>query len=378
LKKILAGVSALAAATIALVFIFDYDYLFKGIAKTYFRGQKSATIDDLKLFPSNTVTTANPKPWTKDSAYNKKPLPEHLLTNLADTDTASLLIVKDGKLLHEQYWNGYNEKTRSNSFSMAKTVTVMLLGMAMEERKISSLDQNFTDFYKNYEDSDFGRHLTLRDLAAMEAGLNWNENYKNPFAPNARAYYGNSLEQAIHSQGFKEAPGKRFEYQSGSTQLLGFAVQKAVDVSMAQYLSEKLWKPLGMEQDAEWTTDNSGMEKTFCCIHASPRDFAKLGQMMLNDGKMNGVQVLNREFLHEMITPTATSDGIYGLGIWINNDNPVKHYFMLGLQGQYVIVVPEHNMVIVRTGSYNDQPKNDRGRPDQVKYIVNEAVKLYT
>ena len=212
----------------------------------------------------------------------------------------------------------------------------------------------------------------------MEAGLNWNENYKNPFAPNARAYYGNSLEQAIHSQGFKEAPGKRFEYQSGSTQLLGFAVQKAVDVSMAQYLSEKLWKPLGMEQDAEWTTDNSGMEKTFCCIHASPRDFAKLGQMMLNDGKMNGVQVLNREFLHEMITPTATSDGIYGLGIWINNDNPVKHYFMLGLQGQYVIVVPEHNMVIVRTGSYNDQPKNDRGRPDQVKYIVNEAVKLYT
>jgi CubicO group peptidase (beta-lactamase class C family) len=378
LKKILAGVSALAAATIALVFIFDYDYLFKGIAKTYFRGQKSATIDDLKLFPSNTVTTANPKPWTKDSAYNKKPLPEHLLTNLADTDTASLLIVKDGKLLHEQYWNGYNEKTRSNSFSMAKTVTVMLLGMAMEERKISSLDQNFTDFYKNYEDSDFGRYLTLRDLAAMEAGLNWNENYKNPFAPNARAYYGNSLEQAIHSQGFKEAPGKRFEYQSGSTQLLGFAVQKAVDVSMAQYLSEKLWKPLGMEQDAEWTTDNSGMEKTFCCIHASPRDFAKLGQMMLNDGKMNGVQVLNREFLHEMITPTATSDGIYGLGIWINNDNPVKHYFMLGLQGQYVIVVPEHNMVIVRTGSYNDQPKNDRGRPDQVKYIVNEAVKLYT
>ena len=378
MKKILTGAAAVAAGTIAAVYLFDYGYLFKGIAKTYFRGEKSATIDDLKLFPSNTVASGKPVPWLKDEKYNKKPLPQNLLKSLEESKTVSFLVVKDGKLLHEQYWMGYDENTRSNSFSMAKTVAVMLTGKALEEGKIESLNSKFTDFYDNYKDTQYGRDLTLRHLAAMESGLNWNEDYKNPLAPNARAYYGNSLEQAIHSQGFKQAPGKQFEYQSGSTQLLGFALRKAVNTSVANYLSEKIWKPLGMEQPAEWTTDNSGMEKTFCCIHAVPRDFAKLGLMMLNKGKANGVQVLNENFVEEMITPTPASAGIYGLGVWINNDNPVKHYFLLGLQGQYVIIVPEHNMVIVRTGSYKDQPKNDRGRPDQVRFVVNETVKLYS
>lgn len=378
MKKILTGAAAVAAGTIAAVYLFDYGYLFKGIAKTYFRGEKSATIDDLKLFPSNTVASGKPVPWLRDEKYNKKSLPQNLLKSLEESKTVSFLVVKDGKLLHEQYWMGYDENTRSNSFSMAKTVAVMLTGKALEEGKIESLDSKFTDFYDNYKDTQYGRDLTLRHLAAMESGLNWNEDYKNPLAPNARAYYGNSLEQAIHSQGFKQAPGKRFEYQSGSTQLLGFALRKAVNTSVANYLSEKIWKPLGMEQPAEWTTDNSGMEKTFCCIHAVPRDFAKLGLMMLNKGKANGVQVLNENFVEEMITPTPASAGIYGLGVWINNDNPVKHYFLLGLQGQYVIIVPEHNMVIVRTGSYKDQPKNDRGRPDQVRFVVNETVKLYS
>ncbi len=378
MKKILTGAAAFTAGTIAAIYLFDYSYLFKGIAKTYFRGEKSATIDDLKLFPSNTVAAGTPVEWIKDEEYNKKSLPDNVLKSLQESKTVSFLVVKDGKLLHEEYWNGYDENTRSNSFSMAKTVAVMLTGKALEEGKIESLDSKFTEFYDNYKDTQYGRDLTLRHLAAMESGLNWNEDYKNPLAPNARAYYGNSLEQAIHSQGFKQAPGKRFEYQSGSTQLLGFALRKAVNTSVADYLSEKIWKPLGMEQPAEWTTDNSGMEKTFCCIHAVPRDFAKLGLMMLNKGKANGVQVLNEDFVEEMITPTPASAGIYGLGVWINNDNPVKHYFLLGLQGQYVIVVPEHKMIIVRTGSYKDQPKNDRGRPDQVRFIVNEIVKLYS
>lgn len=373
LKYIIGG----AAATVALSYLFGYDYLFSGIAKTYLKGKSSANIDDGKYFPSNIIATESPRLWEEDTEYNKKELPEIIVDDLKQSDTASLVVIKNGKLLHEQYWNGYNQLSKTNSFSMAKAVTVMLLGKALEERKIKNIDQKFSEFYDEFKQKEFGKEVTLKNLAQMEAGLNWDENYKNPFLPNAKAYYGRSLAKATFSRNFKEEPGTRFEYQSGSTQLLGFAVRKALNQSLASYLSEKFWIPLGMEQNAEWSVDDSGMEKTYCCIHSNARDFARLGQLFLDNGKVNGVQILNSDFIEQMRSPTEKSKDIYGMGLWINNDNPVRHYYFLGLQGQYIIMIPEHQMVIVKTGSYNNLPKNDRGRPDQVKFLVNETVKHF-
>lgn len=364
--------------TVAILFyIFGYAYLFSGISKTYLRGKSSANIDDGKFFTSNIIHTTNPVLWDEHPDYNKKDLPKNIVDDLTQSNTASFLVIKDGKLLHQQYWNGYNELSKTNSFSMAKAVTVMLFGKALEEAKIKSIDTNFSEFYDEFKLKPFGKDLTLKQLAQMESGLNWDENYKNPFLPNARAYYGRSLIKATFSRRFKGKPGERFEYQSGSTQLLGFAVKKAVNQSLSSYLSEKFWIPLGMEQNADWSVDESGMEKTYCCIHSNSRDFAKLGQLFLDDGKVGDQQILNLDFIEQMRTPTEKSDEIYGMGFWINNDNPIKHYYFLGLQGQYIIMIPEHKMVIVRTGSYNNLPKNDRGRPDQVKFLVNETVKHF-
>ncbi len=377
MRKILKTIAVILAVLIALAYTFDYDYLFKGIAKTYLRGENSATIDDGKLFSSNPILAGKPRIWEKDSLYNKQKLPKSIADNLKETKTASFLVIKNGKILHEEYWDGFTESSKTNSFSMAKAVTVLLIGKAIEDGKIKNLNQKYSDFYENYANIPFGKNLTLKELAAMEAGLNWNENYKNPFAPNAKAYYGNSLAEATFLKGFKEEPGKTFEYQSGATQLLGFALRKAVNVPVASYLSNKIWQPLGMESDAYWTTDDNEMEKTFCCIYAQSRDFAKLGQLFLDEGKVDSTQIINPKFLQEMVTPTKASKEIYGLGMWINNDNPIKHYYFLGLQGQYIIIVPEKQMIIVRTGSYDNQPKNDRGRPDQVKFLVNETVKYF-
>ncbi|WP_159472890.1 serine hydrolase domain-containing protein [Chryseobacterium sp. 18068] len=369
---------ALFLVTVVILFyIFGYAYLFSGISKTYLRGKSSANIDDGKLFTSNIIHTAKPVLWDKHPDYNKKDLPKNIVDDLIHSNTASFLVIKDGKLLHEQYWNGYNKLSKTNSFSMAKAVTVMLFGKALEEGKIKNIDTNFSEFYDEFKNKPLGKDLTLKQLAQMESGLNWDENYKNPFLPNARAYYGRSLIKATFSRPFKEKPGERFEYQSGSTQLLGFAVKKAVNQSLSSYLSEKFWIPLGMEQNADWSVDESGMEKTYCCIHSNSRDFAKLGQLFLDDGKVGDEQILNLDFIEQMRTPTEKSDEIYGMGFWINNDNPIKHYYFLGLQGQYIIMIPEHKMVIVRTGSYNNLPKTDRGRPDQVKFLVNEVVKLF-
>ncbi|WP_404984338.1 serine hydrolase domain-containing protein [Chryseobacterium sp. M5] len=374
---ILFYITLFLVTVVVLFYIFGYAYLFSGISKTYLRGKSSANIDDGKLFTSNIIHTAKPVLWDEHPDYNKKDLPKNIVDDLTQSNTASFLVIKDGKLLHEQYWNGYNELSKTNSFSMAKAVTVMLFGKALEEGKIQNIDNNFSEFYDEFKSKPFGRDLTLKHLAQMESGLNWDENYKNPFLPNARAYYGKSLIKATFSRPFKEKPGERFEYQSGSTQLLGFAVKKAVNQTLASYLSEKFWIPLGMEQNADWSVDESGMEKTYCCIHSNARDFAKLGQLFLDDGKVGNEQVLNLDFIEQMRTPTKKSDEIYGMGLWINHDNPIKHYYFLGLQGQYIIMIPEHKMVIVRTGSYNNLPKTDRGRPDQVKFLVNETVELF-
>lgn len=370
--------AAFIIIALAIFYILGYGYLFNGISKTYLRGKMSANIDDGKFFSANLIATESPVLWEEDPDYNTKELPENITDNLTLSDTASFIVIKDGKLLHEQYWKGYHALSATNSFSMAKAVTVMLLGKAMEEGKVKSIDDPFSDYFEEFKNKKFAEQLTLRNLAQMESGLDWDENYKNPFLPNARAYYGRSLMKAIFSRKFKQNPGESFEYQSGSTQLLGFAVRKAVGQSLASYLSEKFWIPMGMEQNATWSTDESGMEKTYCCIHSNARDFAKLGQLFLDNGKVNGQQILNPDFIDLMRTPTKNSEEIYGMGFWINNDNPIKHYYFLGLQGQYIIMVPEHKMVIVRTGSYNNLPKTDRGRPDQVKFLVNETVKFFS
>ena len=368
---------AFIVAVAALIYLSGYGYLFSGISKTYLRGKSSANIDDGKFFTKNIIHSTTPVKWNKHSEYNKKDLPKNIVDDLIHSNTASFLVIKDGKLLHEQYWKGYHKISLTNSFSMAKAVTVMLLGKALEEGKIKKIDDKFSDYFDEFKTKPSAENLTLRNLAQMESGMDWSEDYKNPFLPNARAYYGNSLINATFTRRFKEKSGERFEYQSGSTQLLGFAVKKAVNKTLSSYLSEKFWTPLGMEQNAIWSTDQSGMEKTYCCIHATSRDFAKLGQLFIDDGKVGDKQILDLDFIKQMRTPTEKSDEIYGMGFWINHDNPIKHYYFLGLQGQYIIMIPEHKMVIVRTGSYNNLPKTDRGRPDQVKFLVNETVKHF-
>ncbi|CAD7804671.1 6-aminohexanoate-dimer hydrolase [Chryseobacterium aquaeductus] len=369
---------AFIAISVALVYFLGYAYLFSGISKTYLRGKSSANIDDGKFFRSNLIATTSPKSWEEDPELNKKELPKNISDDLLHSNTASFLVIKNRNLLHEQYFKGYTSLSKTNSFSMAKAITVMLFGKALEEGKFKNIDEKLSDFYDEFKTKPFGKDLTLKNLAQMESGLDWDENYKNPFLPNAKAYYGRSLMKATFSRKFKEKPGERFEYQSGSTQLLGFALKKALNQSLSSYLSEKFWIPLGMEQNADWSIDESGMEKTYCCIHSNSRDFAKLGQLFLDDGKVGDEQILNLDFVEKMRTPTEKSDNIYGMGFWINNDNPIKHYYFLGLQGQYIIMIPEHKMVIVRTGSYNNLPKTDRGRPDQVKFLVNETVKLFS
>ncbi|WP_244939813.1 serine hydrolase domain-containing protein [Kaistella daneshvariae] len=377
-QKILQGILVVVAGAIAISYSFGYSYLFKGIRETYLRGTTGSSIDDGTYFPSNIIAKGISIPWEKDSLYNQTALPKDFVEELKNSNTASFLVIKNGKLVHEEYWDGYAQTSKTNSFSMAKAVTVMLVGKAIEEKKITGFNAKFSDFFDNYKNIEFGKNMTLKNLAEMEAGLNWEEDYNNPFLPNAKAYYGKSLEEAVLLRGFKAEPGTKFEYQSGATQLLGFALRKSLNKTIAEYASEKLWQPLGMEQNAEWNTDDFGMEKTFCCINATSRDFAKLGQLFLNEGSFNGKEIIKSSLVEEMRTPTKLSKGAYGMGLWINNDAEIKHYYFRGLYGQYIIIVPEKNMVIVRTGMNKNENLDAKGRPKEVEKYVQEAARIYS
>lgn len=376
LKKPLNIFLLLIAGIILTIYISGYNYLFRGIRLTYLRGESSSTIDDGKYFSSNKISRGNPKPWPTDTNYNKKKLSPELEKHLKETESVSFLVVQHGKLLQEHYWDGYKKNTASNSFSMAKTVSVLLLGKAIDDGKISGIDQKFSDLYPDFSEKEYGKNLTLGNLASMEAGLDWKEDYKDPFSPNAAAYYGFSLADVVFQKKLKQNPGEKFEYQSGATQLLGFAVGKAVGMPLATYASAKLWKPLGMEQNAEWSTDNLGVEKSFCCIQSNARDFAKLGSLLLNNGKFENIPLIDENFVHQMITPTEHSNGVYGLGVWTNYDSAIHHYYLRGLYGQYVIVVPEYDLIIVRLGNKDGGKKDSKNRPAEVEFYINEALKI--
>jgi len=378
-KNILSGFLVGVAFLIALAYAFNYQHLFKGIQLTYLKGETSATIDDGTDFPWHAIEKGTPQPWQKDSLYNKTSLSEPLKKNLSETHSASFLVIKDGKLRHEEYFEGYQENSQTNSFSMAKAFTVMLMGFAIQDGKIKSEHQKFADFYPRFNQVPFGNQLTLKQLASMESGYEWNEDYKNPFLQTPRIYYGKDMAEALLlNPNFEAQPGSRYEYQSGTTQLLGFAIRKAVGIPLAFYASEKVWKPLGMEADAFWNVDGNGMEKTFCCVNAIARDYAKLGQFMLQKGKWNGQQLLDSAYVEKMTKPTSLSGGVYGMGIWINQDTPVKYYHFWGFTGQLIIVLPEYNMVVVRTGKDPEEKRDEKGRSLQARFLAEECAKLFS
>ncbi|MPS74678.1 MAG: class C beta-lactamase-related serine hydrolase [Chryseobacterium sp.] len=376
LKRVLNIFLLIIASIIVLIYITGYNYLFRGIRLTYLRGESGPTIDDGKYFPSKTISKGDSKPWPTDINYNKQKLSPELEKHLKENESVSFLVIRHGKILQEHYWDGYSKTTVSNSFSMANTITTLLLGKSIDDQRIKGINQPFSEIYPEFSEKKFGKELTLENLASMHAGLDWKDDHKSPFSKNAEAYYGFSLANVIFETQIKTKPGQKFEYQSGSMQLLGFAIGRAMGMPLSLYASSKLWKPLGMEQNAEWTTDGLGIEKSFCCIQSNARDFAKIASLILNRGKFNNIPLIDENFVTRMTTPTEGSNGIYGLGLWTNYDSKIRHYYMWGLHGQFVIMVPEYDMIIVRLGKKETEEKDSKNRPKIVEFYINEALKF--
>lgn len=375
MKKILASFIIGTSAAVTVICLFGYEYIFKALAINLKKGPLTPSIDDAEKFPSHPVPTKDPKPWKKDKTYNNRILSERLIKDLEKTRTSSLIIIKDNKLIFEQYWKDHCTSSLMNSFSMAKGILSILVGCAIDDSYLQSENQLISSVFPQYKNSRFGKFLTFRHLMTMQAGLDWKEEYHHPFAPNSKQYFIDDLaKQALETE-LKEMPGEKYEYQSGAAQLLGLALKKATGMELATYLSEKIWKPLGMEFPAKWSIDEKGMEKAFCCIHATARDFAKIGQLILQEGNWQGKQLINKDYCKRMLTPTSANDA-YCYNIWADDDSPTTCRFFYGFLGQFIIIVPDKNIVIIKTGLYNRLEVDKKLRPKQVNVLIEELINI--
>jgi CubicO group peptidase (beta-lactamase class C family) len=324
-----------------------------------------ADINDYKKFSSrplysdtlkfNFYTTEKgkfPKTLT-DKKQKEVPFDKYL----EDNKTVAFLIIKNDTIQYEKYFRGYDKERIVPSFSMAKSVTSILIGCAIDEGLIKSVDEPITNYIPELKINGFEK-VTIKHLLQMTSGIKFNESYVNPFGDAASFYYGLNLRKQIKKMKLKSEPGKKFEYASGNSELLGLVLERALKgKTITQYLQDKLWTPLGMEYDASWSIDRkkNGLEKTFCCINARARDFAKIGRLYKNKGNWNGKQIVSKKWVEES-TKAEIKDGSvrdYQYQWWIPSPN--GDFIAEGILGQFVYVNPSKNLIIVRLGKNEGQ-----------------------
>ena len=356
------------AVAIGLLFLFDYGYVLKGLKVTYLSGHSTAYIDDYPHFDNRIVEApALSEPWVLHSDYNEVQATPGLKKLHDEYDTAAFLIIKNDSIWYENYFGKYGSNSKTNSFSMAKSIVSALLGKAIMQGHIEDLGQPVSDFFPQFDSS-----LKVGDLASMASGLNWEENYYSPFSMTARAYFDDNIREQILNLKVVEEPGEEFKYLSGNTQLLAMVLEKATGKPVSKYLSENFWKPMGMRNNALWQLDSeeSGMEKAYCCIASNARDFARFGKLYKDFGKWKGEQLLDSSFVAKSVQPRFEDSKYYGYGFWLADYKNKEIFYMRGILGQYVIVIPEDNLIIVRLGhELGSKPEEKKHYVDFYAYI---------
>lgn len=356
-------------------------YLYKAIANTYLVGRSGPSVNEYPIFANREIKNGTPQPWPQSARFNKQEIPADLLAKMTAIQTGAFLVIQHDSLVHEQYWGEFSNASYTNSFSVAKTVVSILVGCAMQDGKINSLDQPVGDFLPEYKQGDLAK-ITIRHLLTMSSGVAFDEDYVNPFAYPAEAYYGNDLRKlTMKYNTITEAPGKTFRYLSGNTQVLGFVLMKATGKSISDYASEKLWIPMGCERNAFWSLDSEGgTEKTFCCLNTNARDFARIGKLYLDSGRWNGNQIVPEAYALQSVVPTGmkNEDGTpcvtYSYSWWMIPQYKGHHIFYArGILGQYVISIPDLDMIIVRLGEKR-LPGDSDNIPADVYYYLDAAM----
>ncbi len=376
LKKLVLWLIGIITVLVALAYATGNGHLPRGIWFTYLRGRTSPEIDDRDFFASATILADSPQPWAKGARYGKLALGADQEAILAKNHTVGFVLIQNDSLIHEQYWNGWNSDSVSNSFSVAKSYVSVLTGIAMKEGKIKSVFQPVGDFLPEFNADSCHKKIQLYHLLTMSTGLDWGESGADPFSDNAKGYYGTNVRELSLNQPCRDIPGKEFDYISGSTQIMAEVLEKVYGQDLDLLTREKLWKPLGCEHPAFWGKDREqGDFKAFCCLYATARDFGRIGQLYLDSGRWQGREIVPMEYWKASITAAPLLDKgkpnkRYGYYWWLMEQDGKPIYYCRGFHGEYVVVIPSERLVMVRTGMLWEE-KNAEGHPqDVLDYIA--------
>ncbi|MEZ5694432.1 MAG: serine hydrolase [Altererythrobacter sp.] len=271
--------------------------------------------------------------------------------------TSGMVIVLDGMVVTEKYGLGFGPEGKWTSFSVAKSLTSTMVGAAVKDGAIKSLDDKVTDYIEGLKGSAYD-DVTVRQLLTMTSGVKWNEDYTDPNSDVAK-FNEHKAEDGLDATVSymrtlpREAPaGEKWVYKTGETNLIGVLVSEATGKPLSEYLSEKVWAPFGMEQDATWLLGSTGHEISGCCIQASTRDFARFGLFMLGGAKIDGVSVLPDGWIAEATTkqaPIGVEGRGYGFQWWTNDEGS---YAAQGIFGQGIFIDPARNLVIASNSNW--------------------------
>jgi len=292
--------------------------------------------------------------------------------------TVAFIVIRNDSILYEEYFNGYDRESIVTSFSVVKSFVSALMGIAIEEGYVDSVDDPITKYLDYLEDPAFAK-ITIEHVLNMESGIDFNESYYSPFSDAAKFYYGRQLEKYLTKLDIARPPGESFQYRSVNTVLLAQIIETATGMPLNKYLSTRLWEKLGMEYPASLSKDKKdGIAKGFAGLNGRAIDFAKFGRLFLHDGAWQGEQIVPEDWVqksgqlgagndfeqysyqwwkpryYQTYSDTVTYQEPYRVVKQDNGDSyvvkPVDYYSAAGHLGQYIAVVPDKNMVAVRFG----------------------------
>jgi CubicO group peptidase (beta-lactamase class C family) len=349
-------------------------------------------VQHLRRYPARSITDVDwyqPKQSVPGGSATEIPVttPEEIQIDAAalsnairyaeKKNSAALLIVQRGKVVAEEYWQGQTASRWTDSASMAKSVTALLIGIAVAEDKIRSIDQPAADYLPEWS-KDARRKITLRHLLSMHSGLRPDGEYNDPFSDACYLALGTDLRYVIRHIPAVIEPGTTNNYNNANYQALGFVLEAATGQSYATYLSEKLWKPLGNADAVLWLDRKDGSVRTFGYLFATARDWARVGLLILNDGRWHGRQIVPANWIQEMKKPSPM-DPDYRHGLWIGSGKGSRRpdhnepfaagdvVYIDGRNKQRVYIVPSRQLVVVRVG--------EQARDWDEAYLVNVLVR---
>lgn len=373
------GVLILVVFAIIVSSRFQYFDDFKSMISLVIRSQNTkASIDDYKFFDNVEIQKSSSTfEWPKHNLYNQIGSSKTLDSVHKKNETVAFLIIKNDSIIKEDYFLGYDENSMTNSFSMSKSIISLLFLKSIEEGTIPSLNSKLTDYFPAFNESN-GSNVTLSDLSTMSSGLIWEENYKDLMGITAQAYVTMDLNKLMMSSKFSGISGDKFKYLSGNTQLLAMAIEKANNSTIQELTYKWLWNPMGAKNDALWMIDSKekNMTKAYCCLSSNAKDFAKVGLVYKNFGKINEQKLIDSSYISMSIKPRFNSNPIYGYGIWIGKQNNVDFFSLRGHQGQYVIVIPKENIIIVRLGKRKSRGSDLNNHPSDFNLYITESLNI--